>query len=183
MIRWRWLRPVKALSPRAQRLVEARIGQLSAELEKHEHRLNDRRPNTGTPGKREVLADAGISKTVAHRAEQLAAASAEVKKALIDGKISITQATRSQRAERIKTRVALPVAKIRQARRHHRPLRLAPAREGTRYTRTSGAGIQQHSLIGRRARLAHAWGDPGGPGAHILVVPSTATTPTGLREQ
>lgn len=48
-----------------------RIGELSAALETNEHRLN-RRPSSGTPEKRAALAAAGLSKSEAHRCEQLA---------------------------------------------------------------------------------------------------------------
>lgn len=51
-----------------------RIGELSRELETHEHRLNGRRSNAGTPEKtkKAALKQAGISKAAAHRAEFLA---------------------------------------------------------------------------------------------------------------
>jgi hypothetical protein len=49
-----------------------RIGELSAALETREHRLNDRRPNDGTPDKNTSLRVAGLSKTEAHRCEQIA---------------------------------------------------------------------------------------------------------------
>ena len=69
------------------------MGELSAALEKmnkHESQLPTARQLTKT----DALAEAGISHAVANRAEQLASASEEIKKALADGVMSITQAFR-----------------------------------------------------------------------------------------
>lgn len=49
-----------------------RVGELSKALETNEHRLH-RSPEAGTPTKRAVLAEAGVSKSVAQRCEELAA--------------------------------------------------------------------------------------------------------------
>jgi hypothetical protein len=50
-----------------------RIGVLSAEMEKHEQAHGGRHPTDGKPTKTKALADAGLSKSAAHRYEQLAA--------------------------------------------------------------------------------------------------------------
>ncbi len=84
-----------------------RIGELSAQIEKQPGKRTDQPlPSSGhrlgaAPTKTMILADAGISQSVAQRAEQVAAASDEVKQALADGKDLLRHATEIKvRAER-----------------------------------------------------------------------------------
>ncbi len=89
------------------------MGELSAALEKN---VGGRPQKTlpiggysldNAPTKTAILAEAGISQSVAQRAEELAAAPDDIKQALFDGTISLTQAARTQRAERITKAVSL----------------------------------------------------------------------------
>lgn len=77
-----------------------RIGELSAALETNEHRLN-RRPDDGTPTKLEALASAGISKTEAHRCEQIARVPAAEFAAYIAAKAAEGKAVTADEVTRI----------------------------------------------------------------------------------
>lgn len=82
-----------------------RIGELSAGLETNEHRLHDRGSSNGTPTKISTLTAAGISKTEAHRCEQIAAIPAEVFETYITEKKQSGKAVTGDEVERLVKKV------------------------------------------------------------------------------
>ncbi len=70
-------------------------------------------PNRNKLGKPPTLTDLGVDRKTSMIAQKLAELPPDRRAAIAAGEISITQAERTQRAERIKTAVSLPDARYR----------------------------------------------------------------------